>query len=371
MMLTDNLKKAFIDAVENSSEIEPLVRILQKELHPGVLNCYGSEVAKLPLGFNRVEGRALAEQWELTARTASEFFNLEAVAWLPVLLSQIAFALPETTLGMMDAITQGWRQGRMTKEDTTRAALAQPEVWETVLAKAELSDPAMLPASRLVPADLQKLFWRQVESIPGSNNIIETVTNYGAAYDQPLREAYATAMLQHTGLPEAYQENYLRPPLNIQDLKDYPKGTLAYAYYHQIVDNGLDVEILKVTQKVSIGGVVDYAGQRIFQTHDLWHVLTEYTTDGLDEIALQAFQLAQLGSPFSSNLLASLMTRALLFDPQSIPYFMQAICVGWTHGRKTPPLLPVKWEQAWGQPVVELRRQHQIEPFTANLMAMV
>jgi ubiquinone biosynthesis protein Coq4 len=320
----------------------------------------------------------------LASFSAAQRFDPPSLLQLPVVLARIGFVVPEVTFVVMDALTDGWQRGKAAKNLLTVAweewldkPLNQVRTALNVTAPAPRDEKTLTEAASLleldrpIPADLKKLFWEEVEVVPGSNNVIEQIANFVRGFDDNLRQSYASAMSGHKGVLEAFEDGYLRGAFSIQDLRDYPAGTLGYAYYHQIVDNGLEPEILKSDQLVPFRGAVpDYTGQRILQTHDLWHCLTSYTTDGLDEIALQAFQLAQLGSAFSSNLLTMLMTRSVLLNPQMISYFMQAISYGWQHGRRTPPLIPVHWEQHWGDTIEQLRQQYQIEPHTADLMAV-
>ncbi len=324
-------------------------------------------------------------EWGLSAFVAAQTFSLESVLWLSILLTRISFVVPEASFAVMDAIAGGWQRGKA-------AAPMLPVIWEELWDKSldelrqqfNLATPVLrqenligeaanwLQMEQKLPEELKELFWIEVENVTEQGNIIERVARYVAAFDDELKQRYANTIASHDGLVEAYKEGYLRPPLEIQDLRDCPAGTLGYSYYHQIVDNGLEVEIININKvPPTSGGLPEYVGRRILQTHDLWHCLTEYTTNGVDEVALQAFQLAQLGSPFSSNLLGTLLTRATLLNPQIAPYLMQAIAQGWQHGRETPPLLPVKWEHYWNTPIEEVRRQHNIYTHTGDLLATV
>ncbi len=397
-MINTALKDAFVASVENGNDFSDLVQKMQKSGNPAAL----AEQAQMQQGRGGKAGLAemVVQQsgyslpellgysadnygtWATLAFVAANQFSQAELLALPVLLARIAFVAPEATFGVMEAISDGWLRGKASPNlaqtnwanlrglnltDLQKALNLPPATAPTELA----SRAAQFQANRKIPAELLELFWQEAENPVGSGNVIEKVTAFGGTFDNELRQAYNQAMLGHPGTAEAYQEGFLRTTLEVQNLKECQPGSLGYTYYHQIVDNGLEFEILKTHQLVQINGVTDYSGRRVLQTHDLWHVVTGYTTDGLDEIALQAFQLAQLGSPFSSNLLAMLMTRAALLNPQMIPYFMQAISEGWQHGRSSCPFLPIRWENFWNSPVEELRHKLQIQPFSGNLMAAV
>jgi ubiquinone biosynthesis protein Coq4 len=412
MLIASELKEALTGPAEQPGDISHLLELVQKWADPMVLEAYHPAFQDLPGPVSHSDlagcapgtlGQALYDLarengsldgsaiWQvltgygrsdfgrccLDGFLAAHYFSLEHVLRLAALLIRISFVAPEATVGVMNAITTGWTQGRAAK---TLAPAKWAESWNRPLdelrQELNIASPSpqtnvenLLQIVRKIPPGLKALFWEEIEAPIGTTNIIEKVSGYGGAFDETLRSAYVSAMLAHPGVAEAYQAGFLRPSLEFESLRDYQQGTLAYAYYHQIVDNGLDVEIIKRRHIPEVNSVTDYAAHRILQTHDLWHPLTGYTTDGLDELALQTFQLAQLGSPFSSNLLATVITRNALFDPQSAFYIFGAMCEGWPHGLATAPFLPVRWEEHWGDTIEELRQRYHIQVHSGDLTA--
>lgn len=393
-MIDEQLRAAFLERAGTTGSLASLLNLAQTRPEPEVLEFYGQDGLKSHAGEwleqcyaanPKPSPREIYQTWQIAAFGSVQSPALDSRLWLAVLLTRIAFVVPEMTFPVMDALSEGWLKGQAARNRAIDWEKLQAKSPDEVCQELELEPPTPaneelleqtlnLMNGRNVPPALQKRFWDEVEEITGLGNIIEKIASFVTSYDPFLHEAYAAAMYQHAGLPQAYVEGYLRPPLDIQTLRGYPAGTLGYAFYHQLVDNGLDVEILKINEQVPAsvrGGIPQYTGMRILQTHDIWHCLTAYTVDGLDEIALQGFQLAQLGSAFSANLLSMLLTRATLRHPDTFAYLMQAISEGWQHGRKTPSLLPVKWEQHWADNLDDLRHQYRIEPYTGNLLAAV
>lgn len=360
MNIPEDIKVAFISQAEKPANIDPLAELVRNWVEPQVRAAYP------PLkGSSEIVNQ---QDWEVVSLMAAQSFSLEAVLMLAVLLTRISFVAPEESVSVMAALSSGWFKGKAARD--SGASINWQELAklppDQIRSKLNLAGTAHSSGQleRKIPPALVDLFWQQVEVTPGTNNIIEKISNYATAFSPELWQGYNTAMLEHQGTPEAYQEGFLNRRLDIQELRDYPAGTLGYTYYHQIVDNGLDVEILKWNNLGNYANVTEYAAQRILQTHDLWHCLTNYSTDGLEELALQAFQLAQLGSPFSSNLLATILTRDTLVMPENLLYIVPAVCYGWQHGRHNPPFLPVHWEQHWGDTLEQLRRQYHIQPKT-------
>lgn len=156
--------------------------------------------------------------------------------------------------------------------------------------------------------------------------------------------------------------DYVRPAsLSLQSLATYAPNTLGAAFYHQLADNGLDLEIIKDRRgDVYADARANYIGLRIYQTHDIWHVLLGYSVSGFDELALQAFQLAQTGSAGSAILLCLQIMRTAFRNINPLPPLLNLIFRGWQHGRQTTPLIAVEWEDLLSEPLTDLRERYQI-----------
>ena len=92
--------------------------------------------------------------------------------------------------------------------------------------------------------------------------------------------------------------------------------------------------------------------QRMRQTHDLWHVVTNCETDPSGEIALQAFTFAQVKAPSSAILAimghcAACATRVTCGATRSTSTGAAA---------KREPLVLFAWEDHWTTPLADVRR---------------
>jgi ubiquinone biosynthesis protein Coq4 len=364
-------KRAWVAAAEDPQQLAALVEQIQKFAPPATL-AYFEQYAKNP---NSIEAKLSVSKRaklyldpELAGfRAAAAPGDIVAAVAVSMWILRNAFVRPEDTLAVMDGLTKGWLAGqkqvgqpRGAEGLGDKATIAE---WRQALGLEGVAAFKYEPSqtSRPIAAELEQLFWQQVLTFEDPQ-IIEKIIAYTGGFSADLLASYDQAMLGHAGMAETYREKYLRPALDIKELGGCPSGSLGYAYYHQIVDNGLEVEIVKGNMtNVESRSVLVYAAQRILQVHDLWHCLTEYSTNPLDEIALQAFQLAQLGSPFSSNLLATLIVRSVFFIPNELKYLLEYISGGWQHGRGTPNLLGIKWEQHWNEGLGQLRQQYAIK----------
>jgi ubiquinone biosynthesis protein Coq4 len=144
-------------------------------------------------------------------------------------------------------------------------------------------------------------------------------------------------------------------------------------FHDLIVDNGFDLEVLdrEALGLDKLPAPLDYLNARILQCHDLWHIVAGYRTTALHEVAISAFQLAQFGHSYSAMFLGMVLTRIAFERPEGGPMMLQTILSAWTHGRRTPPLMGVRWERVWDKPVANVRRElgvtAYVSPFPADI----
>ena len=134
-------------------------------------------------------------------------------------------------------------------------------------------------------------------------------------------------------------------------LRALPADTLGGAYARFLDDNGLDPDLFQAPPGVPPAQA--YVAQRMRQTHDLWHVLTGYSTEVRDEIAIIAFTYGQTGTP-SMRLLAFLgALRYSLQEENVIGHVWRA----YRRGKETPFMGNAIWEDMWHLPLGEVRQR--------------
>ena len=93
--------------------------------------------------------------------------------------------------------------------------------------------------------------------------------------------------------------------------------------------------------------------------HDLWHVLTDYGTDGFGEAALLAFSHAQLPGRASGLLVVGAALRCVAEHGVGfVPYMFRA----WRRGRRAAWLPELRYESLLAEPLADVRRQAAITP---------
>jgi ubiquinone biosynthesis protein COQ4 len=154
------------------------------------------------------------------------------------------------------------------------------------------------------------------------------------------------------------QERYIAPYPDMEALIQYPQDSLGYAYAAYIQKSGFDpgfYRTLKVEDDIS------YVLFRSRQTHDIWHIVTGFKTDGIGEIALKAFELAQTRRNLSVFLVGAGLLGALAMSPEALPDLLNQITSGYQMGVKAKPLFAQKWEENWEKPLSEWRSELGIE----------
>jgi ubiquinone biosynthesis protein COQ4 len=194
------------------------------------------------------------------------------------------------------------------------------------------------------PDDLPKVF-TVIESLPGRSPL-RTMRLMRASVEG--RELLATR-------PD------LKRRLSDRDaLRKLPEGSLGRAYLDLVERAGITPEgIVDASEKGSIAGEEEDAemiwmGDRMRDTHDLWHAVTGYQTDLLGEVALLAFSYAQTKHPG----IALVSSLALI---RSVPKARELMIGGYKRGKKAAWLPSVQWEKLLDRPLDEVRTLLDIE----------
>ena len=259
-----------------------------------------------------------------------------AMAWA-------AYACPDACPAVCDNITSAWLGRGPT-----------PEV------------PKGLPEAP-IEASFWEAFWNVIEGPEEGYDAI-SITVAVAALGEALHEEFGPLAeqhaLNHPGAAAA-QRNPIPGYTDMSPLADCPKDSLGYALHRLILDNGYDPEVLQ-RDDIGLDGlphVLHYLNARILQMHEVWHLVAGYETTSLGEIAISGFQLAQFGHNYSSMFLAVGMAMGTFKEPHGFTVALQIICEGWEHGRNTPPMMDINWEDEWNTSLEDIRTKYGISHY--------
>jgi ubiquinone biosynthesis protein COQ4 len=138
------------------------------------------------------------------------------------------------------------------------------------------------------------------------------------------------------------------------ELLGYPAKSLGRCYGELLQQPGLYPDLYSDIAVVDDGSYVE---ARLSQTHDLWHLITGFGTSDLDEIGLQAFQLAQFPYPFAAMLIANALVSVTLLAPEQLPELLTSIDRGQRLGKSCSSLFAQRWEEGWEVSLEEWRSQ--------------
>lgn len=288
--------------------------------------------------------RALATSLAAEVRAGNE----AAACELAALLVHVAMVAPEGLPELYDGSTEGW---------TGAAPSAPPLLIEQVADDEPLT------------ADFWHDFWALVLDPEVGRNAGEiTVRTAALAVHTPdaFRTRLARAALHYPGVIEALAAGD-PTPFTMTQLAACPKGSLGGDLHDLIVDNHFDLEVLPREELAfsSLPVPLGFVNSRILQCHDLWHLLAGYRPTILQEVAISGFQLAQFGHHYSSMFLAVTVTKVALSQPAALELMLDTIFSGWAHGRETPPMLGLPWEEIWHEPIDAIRTAHGITPYAS------
>jgi ubiquinone biosynthesis protein COQ4 len=160
-------------------------------------------------------------------------------------------------------------------------------------------------------------------------------------------------------LEQLWQQRYCPEHYDVDELLSLSPETLGGMYARHMKSRGLRPDFFDaVTPRHNL----HYLRLRMRQTHDIWHTLTGFDTNPVGEVGLQAFYFAQFTNGQSALIIAGAILKSILRRRYGeLEQFVEAFCDGYRNGRRAQPLLGVKWEDLWQEPVEDLRRRYNIE----------
>ena len=262
------------------------------------------------------------------------------------MLAHAAFLAPGRVADVYDAATTGWERAPV-------RANAIP-----------MDDTPSLPA----PDGLWNAYFAVVRDAAAGKldalSITERTAALGGMMGPEFSERLVTASHAYPGVSQAAQ-NALPNLVTLDQLAAEPHGSLARQFHDLIVDNTFDLEVLD-RDELGLSALpkpLDYLNTRILQSHDLWHIVAGYETTALHEIAISAFQMAQFGHNYSAQFLAVTFGVAAVSPAYGLPVLADTVFSAWRHGRETPPMMLIDWENEWNRSTDDIRTAFQISPY--------
>lgn len=198
-------------------------------------------------------------------------------------------------------------------------------------------------------------FIRLIGDLRRTDEVFEVVSGIESPkYMEPIRQH----LLSLPGVPDRMKARARVGSLELSVLSKLPPNSLGFAYAAHLNAAGLDPYFFP---RQEVSGDYDYMRVHLYESHDIWHVLTGFSTDVAGELGLQAFYAAQLKVGFLAPILiAAGLLNAVFFEMGDLSRRFDAITAGWHMGKSCSSLFGVPWAQLWSQPLVDVRREFRI-----------
>lgn len=187
---------------------------------------------------------------------------------------------------------------------------------------------------------------------PSSLDSIFAVSN--SVKDGPLGEQTVRHLLSNSQFKALVDEGWRPAPIDLQKLQTLPEGSLGRCYADQLISQGITPDTLIDPSPVTNAN--EFVIHRLKETHDIVHVLTGFGVDGISEIGLQGFNLAQNRSPLAVMLIFGSMLSSLQNDDPLEP-LLRALAHGFQMGLDAELVVGRKLEEGWERPLQEWRKE--------------
>lgn len=269
--------------------------------------------------------------------------DLVAAADLAALLTRAGWIEPALILDAYDGAAAGWFGDDAPPVDLTRGSgRAPPELWPE--------------------------FWAFIDDMVKTDAGTFTLRTAGLGkfVDEGFSRRAGEASLAYPGVPAAVAQGWPER-FTMDELALCPDGSLGNEFHRQIVDNNFDLEVLDrdALKLAEMQPPLDYLNVRILQCHDLWHIIGGYHTTALHEVGISAFQLSQFGHNYSAQFLAFIIAKAAIRRPEGLALLLEITLGAWRHGRGTPQLLGVDWQDVWNEPTDAVRQRLGVSPYVS------
>ncbi len=155
-----------------------------------------------------------------------------------------------------------------------------------------------------------------------------------------------------------------RPELgnaDIRALRQLPDGTLGRELVRYLDKEGLDYHFDQTIAPYLTDPDQSYLLRRIRRNHDIWHVLLGLGPAGHEEVLLHAFTLSQLGLPSSVAIVVLGAVKHMVLEGRWRT-LRRTLPATFELGRVTRPLVLVRWEELWGEPLERVRQRLGLPP---------
>ena len=191
-----------------------------------------------------------------------------------------------------------------------------------------------------------------------TETIFEMTDSFQKASPPEMVEKIIQPLLKNSTLASDYQNKIWYSHPDMKTLSQYPEGSFGKCVAEFFDKNNLDENLFP---KANYSSLIDYITSRVYQTHDFWHVLTGYSIELEDELALQAFAIGQYQQPINLTIIAGGIIHILQHHPERTHKIMTSITEGYQRGLNAEFLLDKNIFAYLDKPINEVREHFKIQ----------
>jgi ubiquinone biosynthesis protein COQ4 len=148
--------------------------------------------------------------------------------------------------------------------------------------------------------------------------------------------------------------------VNLDELGKLPPGTLGREFADHMRSNDLDPAAIPT---LDASDDLAFVRAHLYETHDVWHVVTGFRTDVAGELGLMAFYSTQGPGGLPWMLLAMGFLNTALYAMDDRDRRIDTIGRGWEMGKRAKPLFGVRWDEMWTLPLDVVRKSLGVEAY--------
>ena len=202
-------------------------------------------------------------------------------------------------------------------------------------------------------------FFRFVKNPESTEQIFSMAQEFKKASTHETVDKMISKVYADPDFQSAYDKKYFPRMPSIEELQAMPENSLGQSFYQFIMNWNLDINLFPSEDASDRS---QYFLSRIYQSHDVWHVLTNYGTSLEDELALQAFTVGQNRQPLSLLLVSGGLIHLLQKDAEKSYQYLTAITDGFHRGSQAKNLLIHPLIERMRDPLEQVRRDLNILP---------
>ncbi len=180
-----------------------------------------------------------------------------------------------------------------------------------------------------------------------------------SANDPTLNRAIYERLGQEPAAKAAFVTRARLGTFTLDELAALPEGSLGRAYGEFMTRYHLTPEAIP---RVDDDGATTYMRAHLYETHDLWHVVTGFLPDPAGEAGLQAVYAAQLPGMLPAALVSAILLNAAIErSSQKTKERFDAVARGWEMGQRANLLFGYPWRDRFSAPLSEVRKELDID----------